>query len=297
MAMTLSRQELDALLGTGTEHHRPSIDEDVVKRFMQKATECLEMFLGSVCRFQPGKPFVSTWDELPLAMEVSTGTRLVCVEARSSEPTRSIFVATTSLTAYHLDEIANRHAGGAQDHAPFVAWRRVIEYMITESVAALNNSDPPELVRWQSQSPRRWDIGTAENDETLIDKEAQIVVLPLYATDDKSRALYVLMSPGVLTGLCSSPPPSAKKEDEEIRIATLPSRVAEIPLSISIVAPAGQLTVRCVALWQVGSVVPLTLAPNASIRLQVNEHALALGDLIVNADGSLAVRITSLLSH
>ena len=297
MAMTLSRQELDALLGTGTEHHRPSIDEDVVKRFMQKATECLEMFLGSVCRFQPGKPFVSTWDELPLAMEVSTGTRLVCVEARSSEPTRSIFVATTSLTAYHLDEIANRHAGGAQDHAPFVAWRRVIEYMITESVAALNNSDPPELVRWQSQSPRRWDIGTAENDETLIDKEAQISGSAALCHGRQEPSIVRSHVSGGADGSVLVTASVREKEDEEIRIATLPSRVAEIPLSISIVAPAGQLTVRCVALWQVGSVVPLTLAPNASIRLQVNEHALALGDLIVNADGSLAVRITSLLSH
>ncbi len=297
MAMALSRQELDALLGAGAERRHTSIDESALNRFMHKATECLDAFLGSVCRFQPGKPFVSTWDDLPLAMEVSSGTRLLCVEARSSEPTRSIFVATTSLTAYHLDETANRHTGGTQNHAPFVAWRRVVEYMITESVAALNNPGELTPVSWQSQSPRRWDIGTDEDSEAFVDKEAQIVVIPLYAAEDRSRALYVLMSPEVLTNLCSSPPPSSTTEQEQICAATLPSRLAEIPLSISIVAPAGQLTVRSVALWQVGSIVPLTLTPNSSIELQVNQHDLAVGDLIINPDGSLAVRITTLLSQ
>lgn len=294
MAMALSRQELEALLGSGAGQPYASVDEKALDRFSQKAVECLEALLGSFCRFEPGKPSLSTWDKLPLAMDVSVGTRLVLVETQSSSPALSVLVATTSLTAYHLDETANRANGSTNAHAPFAAWRRVIEYVITESVAALAMSDGARRAVWRSQSPRRWDIGACGGAEPAIDSEAQIVVIPFYSTDEKTRAVYVLMSPEALAQLCPSTTAAATGVEEACS-PVVSSLVAEIPLSISVMVPAVQLTVRSVALWEIDSLIPLVLAPNQPVRLHANDYPLAIGDLVVQDDGSLAVKITALL--
>lgn len=298
MAMALSRQELEALVGSGTGKRWESADDTALDKFSQRVAECLEALLGTFGQYGPGKRVVSNWDELPQAMSVPAGTRLVLVETRPSSSELSVFVVTTSLTAYHLDEMANRTHESAHARAPFAAWRQVIEYTITESMAAVGVPGKSHRVMWQSLSPRRWDIGASDSEESgITDGDGQIVVIPFHSAEDKNRALYVLMPVGTLAQLSPvDDPTTAKAIEAPCSPPAIPSLVAEIPLSISVVVPAAQLTVRGVALWEIGSVVPVVLAPDQSVRLQVNDHSLAMGTLAMRDDGSLVVKITSLLT-
>lgn len=295
MTLALSRQELDALLGDWATQLPPPgpFSIDTLRRFGQEAVRCLEDLLSIPNTFLAGIPSATAWDKLQATLGIAPGTRLLLTEVRLADSEVVVLVATTTLTAYRLDEIALRAGGIGKATAPFAAWRRLVESVMTETW--LTVARPGEVAPlWQSQSPRVWDVSVASDTGLRLSRDEPIAVVPLHTEDDERKSVFLIVPATTASCLDASAAEAEAAAVDETGTPPDYSLVDEVPLSVSAVMDTGQLPVHHVARWQVGSLVSLTLIPGQIVCLQANGKPIAQGKLVERDDQSLAVKIITL---
>jgi flagellar motor switch/type III secretory pathway protein FliN len=289
MAETLSKDELDALLGPSV--HQQASEEPEVQLLQsgEAAAEALADFLGMAVPWRAARPHCCTWERFAAVVGLDAHTTLLLTEVRLAADVA--YAAATTLVACRLDEQAAQSGRVEEGDVALLGWRRVVEYCYARFYHALRPGADP--VAASALPPRRWDPGRGLHPAGGEAAES-IAVIRLHSEND-ADAVYMLIpshTAGMQNGTtAATPAPVTQQALPESYLGA----VGTVPLSIALLQNLGRQQVREVAGWAPGAVLPLPLQPGCEVVLLANGHGLARGRVLQKPGGTLAVEISELL--
>jgi flagellar motor switch/type III secretory pathway protein FliN len=325
----LSREELDALLGSGP-NPASSTGNSRLLTALQVTVKSLQTMVDAVGLWTASDFSPTTWGELAHLYNLSSNTVFLLVEARV--PGGSLYVLTSTITACHLDEVAAVALETVTDESAFIGWRRVIEYMLSDLCLTLLPNECDLTFSPRTLPPRRW----SPNSHTFstMPTHELLITARLWPQDDLDHAVYLLLPATTLREISGSELATGSEAgggtretiitdtDDSMRETVAETEVgpgkqneqssvlsqvdeamesnyaslADIPLYITVLCDTDAVPIGTVATWRPGMQVPVEFNPGDNARLFANGVCIANGRLVSDPNGRLLVEISSLQS-